>query len=415
MSRHIVMSSLPNLLPGVRQGRTGNRQPVRLVKLIGLFSLAALALASPPAVSQQVSAPPECPPASQAQTLASHSGQVAFHRGILGCLWPGLSSADYTELFDYLHKALQDPSILHDQRRNNWELDLHERGQWRGIQLRPFDYKRAKPVPDTTAATSIPLYPFVRAYGADGATLTSFHDLSEPRLEALPESVRDYVRRLLAEQDSLAAAAATSDAARDENSSGIGRVVKLAGQELRQTFPELVARSYWIVSHDRAIGSRITALDFDVYGLTGKHQIRAHFREQPPDAIFAYQAENETEVPRLTDVTVRSGQLPYPATEHLLVLPGLRQDWVYAGSIENTSGSVGLVWDATAQRVRFLDVRFGYDWGNHSIRQDRNYFLQSGSRRYVLRMAAEFAELLVFAPDGSIMTVIVGDETAPEI
>lgn len=385
------------------------------INSIGLFSLAAVALASRPALSHQISAPPDCPPATQAQTPASDSGQAELHRGILGCLWRGLSSADYTELFDYLHEALKDRDVLRNQYRNNWELKLHERGQWRRIQLRPFDYKSANPVPDTTAAASLPLYPFVRAYGADGATLASFHDLSEPRLTALPASIREYVRLLLAERDGLGAAAGTSEAARDEYSSRIGRDVKLAGQELQQRFPELTARSYWIVSRDRAIRSRITALDFDVYGLTGQHQIRAYFREQTPDAIFAYEAEHETEVPRVSDVTVPSGQLPYPATAHLLVLPGLRQDWVYAGSIENTSGSVDLIWDSTAQRVRFLDVSFGYDWGNHRIRQDRNYFLQSGSRRYVLRMAAEFAELLVPAPDGSITTVIVGDETAPEI
>jgi len=340
---------------------------------------------------------------------------VEFHRGILGCLWRGLSSAHYLELFDYLHEALKDRDILYAQQRNNWELKLQERGQWRRIQLRPFEHRRANPAPDAKGIPGIPLYPLVRAYGADGATLASFHDLSEPRSKALPESIRGYVRLLLAERDSLGAAAHTSDAARDEYSSRIGRDVKLVGQALRQRFPKLTARSYWIVSRNRTIRSRITALDFNVYGMTGQHQVRAHFREQPPDAIFAYQAEHETEVPRLGDVIVPSRQLPYPGSEHLLVLPGLRQDWVYAGSIENSAGSVNLVWDSAAQRVRFLDVRFGYDWGNHSIRQDRNHILQSGSRRYVLRMAAEFAELLVFAPDGSIMTAIVGDEIAPEI
>jgi len=143
------------------------------------------------------------------------------------------------------------------------------------------------------------------------------------------------------------------------------------------------------------------------------HQVEARFHATGATLpIFAYQTTHGSDVPRVAFLPDASH--PFSATAPIVALP-VGAGLIYVGTIDNTNAHVNLVWDRARERVLYLDLAFGFDWGNERIVYESNYVLAHDSHRWILRVSDRYAVLLAVRPDGSLQIEVIADHTAPEV
>lgn len=286
-------------------------------------------------------------------------------------------------------QSLFQSTISKTFRNEEYDVEVHSRRT-----LSPID-----------GETSILIFPFLPSSESNKATLASFRNFTEPVFTRLPCEITNYFKKQW--QFALDR--------QDPDRRGLSEyiLVRLSGESLRKELPEITQTEYFLVSPESVRKSRIESVEFLVQREYGAYQIRAEFADTTKKFLFAIPASTSPH-PELLTYNPSDFSLLLPPNLGVVSIPVSPDGPIYYGTDSPKFITVDLLWNPKDSTVHHLKASFGVIWGNEDIVFQSNQLLEFAGRRYILRLASNYAAL-VYPEPGRFQVIVLADETTPEI
>ncbi len=330
-----------------------------------------------------------------------------YQRKMFQYLAEGLDSCNawngnYRKFYDYVKEQhYKSESFRRFEKKAGWKVAFIEDGGYCHFGIND----------DSLNIKKLPLYPIFEDHTA---IIVSFEKKSELNYLQLPGFLRAYYEKVENEVN-----------LRYQQNKGNHKIINMDMFDvsievnlLQKDIPLFFKERIWLYSKNGYTEADVLSMDFRTLCPYGFYQITMDLKKTAQAPVFAFQADEEEELPVIINPRLDLSKLPFDlGNKEVFIAPVDKEGKrIFIGSNNNTTCEFYLIWDTIKRKIVYLSMSSGYCLGNEPRVLNQNYLLKYKGNYYILRYSQirRYAEVLYFK--GSKMTrVYHADMTAPEI